>query len=232
MNSSTKTVTASGHLAVNQAWLDRHVEAPLDPQYPIIDPHHHLWDAPKPRYLLDEVLADFQAGHNVVSSVFVECRAMYRATGDEALKSLGETRFVDGIAAMSESGAYGATRVCEGSVGYVDLRLGDKVKGILEKHMAISDGRLRGIRNITDLASETQLAITNRQVADIETVFIVTGEAYAFTSSSLIRQIAALGGPLERLGSIVPEIVIERMRQMRDDPNNPLGKLAQDQLVE
>jgi len=53
---------------------------------------------------------------------------------------------------------------------------------------------LRGIRNVTDLAVETQLAITNRQVADMETVFIITGEQYAFTSSSLIRQIAALGG--------------------------------------
>ena len=56
---------------------------------------------------------------------------------------------------------------------------------------------VRGIRNVTDLATETQLAITNRQVADIETVFVVTGEAYAFTSSSLIRQIAALGGDLD-----------------------------------
>ena len=133
---------------MNQAWLDQHVEAPLDPQLPIIDPHHHLWDAPKPRYLLDEVLADFQTGHNVVGSVFVECRAMYRAEGEEDLKSLGETQFAGGIAAMSGSGAYGATRVCEAIVGYVDLRLGDRVKGILEKHLAVSDGRLRGIRNI------------------------------------------------------------------------------------
>ena len=91
---------------------------------------------------------------------------------------------------------------------------------------------LRGIRNITDLASETQLAITNRQVAGIETVFIVTGETYAFTSSSLIRQIAALGGPLDRLTTIVPEIVIDRLKAMRSDPNNPLGRLAHDQLVE
>lgn len=91
---------------------------------------------------------------------------------------------------------------------------------------------LRGIRNITDLAMETQLAITNRQVADIETVFVVTGEEYAFTSSSLIRQIAALGGPLDRLGSIVPKLVIERMKQKRAEPGNPLGKLAHDQLVE
>jgi pantetheine-phosphate adenylyltransferase len=91
---------------------------------------------------------------------------------------------------------------------------------------------LRGIRNITDLAQETQLAITNRQVADIETVFIVTGETYAFTSSSLIQQIAALGGPLERLASIVPDMVIERMKLKRDDPSHPLSKLARDQHVD
>jgi len=91
---------------------------------------------------------------------------------------------------------------------------------------------LRGIRNITDLASECQLAITNRQVADIETVFIVTGEAYAFTSSSLIQQIAALGGPLDRLSTIVPRIVIERLKLKRDDPRHPLSKLARDQHVE
>src|SRR4029453_12915376 len=80
---------------------------------------------------------------------------------------------------------------------------------------------LRGIRNITDLASECQLAITNPRGADIETGFIVTGEAYAFTSSSLIRQVAAMGGSLDRLKSIVPGIVIERLRAMRDDPDNP-----------
>jgi len=148
MNAPAKTAGTPAHLAVNQAWLDQCAEQPLEPLWPIIDPHHHLWDAPRPRYLLDELLADFRTGHNIVSSVFVECRAMYRTTGDEALKSLGETKFVDGIAAMSESGAYGATRVCEGIVGYGDLRLGDRAKGVLEKHLTVSDGRLRGIRNI------------------------------------------------------------------------------------
>lgn len=91
---------------------------------------------------------------------------------------------------------------------------------------------LRGIRNITDLANETQLAITNRQVAGIETVFIVTGENFAYTSSSLIKQVAALGGSLDRLGEIVPAMVIDRLKQKRDDPSNPLGRLAKDQLVE
>ena len=91
---------------------------------------------------------------------------------------------------------------------------------------------LRGIRNITDLATECQLAITNRQVAGIETVFIVTGESFAFTSSSLIKQVAALGGSIDRLASIVPPIVVERLKQKRDDPSNPLGRLAKDPLVE
>ena len=91
---------------------------------------------------------------------------------------------------------------------------------------------LRGIRNVTDLASECQLAITNRKVADIETVFMITGEEYAYTSSSLIKQIAALGGSLDGLASIVPPVVVEALRLKRDDPGNPLGLLARDRLAE
>jgi pantetheine-phosphate adenylyltransferase len=91
---------------------------------------------------------------------------------------------------------------------------------------------IRGIRNVTDLAMECQLAITNRQVAGIETVFIVTGEAFAYTSSSLIQQIAALGGSLEKLNSLVPPLVIDALRRKRSDPNNPLGRLAHDLLAE
>ncbi len=87
---------------------------------------------------------------------------------------------------------------------------------------------LRGIRNITDLAAETQIAITNRQVADMETVFIITGEQYAFTSSSLIKQVAALGGSLDRLSPLVPPLVIERLNAKRNDPADPLGKLIHD----
>ncbi|MFO0827085.1 MAG: pantetheine-phosphate adenylyltransferase [Phycisphaerales bacterium] len=91
---------------------------------------------------------------------------------------------------------------------------------------------IRGIRNVSDLASECQLAITNRQVAGIETVFIVTGEAFAYTSSSLIQQIAALGGSLDKLNTLVPPIVIDALRRKREDHRNPLGRLAQDQLIE
>ena len=91
---------------------------------------------------------------------------------------------------------------------------------------------LRGIRNVTDLASECQLAITNRKVADIETVFMITGEEYAYTSSSLIKQITALGGSLEGLTSIVPPVVLRALEEKRNDPENPLGRLATDRLAD
>jgi pantetheine-phosphate adenylyltransferase len=91
---------------------------------------------------------------------------------------------------------------------------------------------VRGIRNITDLAGECQLAITNRQVAGIETVFIVTGENFAYTSSSLIKQIAALGGSIDSLSTLVPPLVIDALRRKRGDRSNPLGRLAVDGLVE
>lgn len=80
---------------------------------------------------------------------------------------------------------------------------------------------LRGIRNTTDLHAECQLAITNRQVADIESVFVVPGEAFAYTSSSLIRQIASLGGDLDRLRTMLPGIVIEAIAEKRRGSSAP-----------
>jgi len=91
---------------------------------------------------------------------------------------------------------------------------------------------LRGIRNTSDVAYECQIAITNRTVAEVETVFIVTGESFAYTSSSLIKQIAAFGGPVERLSNIVSPLVIERLRQKIKDPRNPLKKIARDQMTD
>ena len=87
---------------------------------------------------------------------------------------------------------------------------------------------IRGIRNVTDLASECQFAITNRQVAGIETVFVVTGESHAFLSSSLIRQIAGFGGSLDALSRFVPPNVAEAMRVKMEDPRHPLARLARE----
>ena len=88
------------------AWLAKHTEAALEPDLPIIDPHHHFWDSPhRGSYLLPGLLSDIGGGHNIVSTVFLECRAMYRKEGPRHMAALGEVEFVAGLAAMSASGA-------------------------------------------------------------------------------------------------------------------------------
>jgi predicted TIM-barrel fold metal-dependent hydrolase len=134
---------------VRQEWLARHTEEILEPELPIIDPHHHLWDQPRYRYMVPELLADLGSGHKIVATVYEQAREMYRVDGPEELKSLGETEFVNGVAAMGAAGKYGPTKFIAGIVGYVDLRLGARAKGVLERHIAVSDGRVRGIRNGT-----------------------------------------------------------------------------------
>jgi predicted TIM-barrel fold metal-dependent hydrolase len=131
-----------------KAWLARRpTEAALEPNLPIIDPHHHFWDTPeRGRYLLPELLADI-GGHNIVSTVFLECRAMYRKEGPREMAALGEVEFVNGIAAMSASGGYGPCRVAEGIVGGGDLSVGARVRELLEAEIAAAGGRLRGLRH-------------------------------------------------------------------------------------
>lgn len=131
------------------AWLQQTVEETIDPELPICDPHHHLWDYPNNRYLLDELLQDTGSGHNIVQTVFVECMAMYRKPGfgDEILRPVGETEFVQGIAAQSASGNYGDTLVANGIVSFADLTLGLGVAEVLEAHIAASPNRFRGIRH-------------------------------------------------------------------------------------
>jgi predicted TIM-barrel fold metal-dependent hydrolase len=132
---------------VRQDWLDKRHEEIIEPALPIVDPHHHLWDRPNYRYLFPELLADVGSGHNIRATCYEQAREMYRADGPEELKSLGETEFVSGVSAMSASGKYGPARCIVGIIGFVDLQLGSRAKGVIERHIAVSDGRLRGIRN-------------------------------------------------------------------------------------
>ena len=122
-------------------------EPVIEPELPIVDPHHHLWLRGGHPYLLDNLLADTNTGHNIVATVFLECHSMYRADGPPELRSLGETEFVAGIAAMSASGNYGKTRVAAGIVGNVDLTLGDLVESVLLAHIRAGGGRFRGVRH-------------------------------------------------------------------------------------
>ena len=86
---------------------------------------------------------------------------------------------------------------------------------------------LRGIRNLSDLQSEVQQALTNRQIAGIETVFVVAGQDFAYTSSSLIRQVTAMGDDLDVLASMCPGSVIERLRKKKDAGHEVLRLLAE-----
>ncbi len=148
---------AANYLAVRNDWLARRKEPILEPELPIIDPHHHLWDREGWRYLLDDLLADTGSGHNILATVFVQARAMLRADGPEEMKPIGETEFVNGVAAMTASGSYGRIRACAGIVSHADLMLGSRVEPVLEAHVRAGGGRYRGIRHITAWDEDPQV---------------------------------------------------------------------------
>ncbi len=137
-------------MATNDAWLNLVEEAALEPDLPICDPHHHLWDRREgrveQRYMLDEILADTDSGHNIRSTVFIEHLAMFRASGPDEMKYLGEVEFANGIAAMAASGLYGPTQVAAGIVGYADLATGARAARVIEAQMNAARDRFRGIR--------------------------------------------------------------------------------------
>lgn len=137
----------------------------LEPDLPIIDPHHHLWDLrplvgafPEPLhpfiasialssyYTFNELHADATSGHNVIGTVFMECGAFYRAGADDAFKVVGEVEYVNGVAAQSATGLYGDIRLCDAIIGHADLRLGAKAGDVLDALMAASP-RFKGIRH-------------------------------------------------------------------------------------
>ena len=131
----------------HEAWLTLVVEEPLDPELPICDPHHHLWDRPNSRYLLPDLLADTGAGHNITHTVFVECSEAYREGGPEEMRPVGETEFVEGVAAENARRRRSRTNVAAGIVGFADLTLGARVTPVLEAHAQAGKGRFRGIRH-------------------------------------------------------------------------------------
>jgi L-fuconolactonase len=158
---STVATRMSG---IREDWLAKTTEEILEPDLAIVDPHHHLWDFPTHRYLLPDLLADTGSGHKIESTVFIECTACYRADGPPAMRTLGETEFVNGISAMSASGGYGATRVAAGIVGLVDLTIGGAAEDVLRAHMAAAGPRFKGIRYAAaweDKADEIHNSHTN-----------------------------------------------------------------------
>ena len=132
----------------------------LDPALPIVDAHHHIWDRPGLRYELPELRADLRTGHNVVSTVYVDCGTAYRTSGPQALRPVGETEHIARITAPP-TGA--VSQIAAGIVGFADLDLGAAVQPVLEEHIAAGAGHFRGIRFSTGWDDSAE--IRNTQAA-------------------------------------------------------------------
>jgi predicted TIM-barrel fold metal-dependent hydrolase len=117
----------------------------LAPDRPIVDPHHHLMNHYGMRYEIEDLKADIANGHKIVATMYVECRRAYREDGPEALKPVGETELVEGIASALPAGD---TQFMAGMVAHADLALGDEVDRVLDAHQAAAPGRFRGIRHL------------------------------------------------------------------------------------
>src|SRR3981081_4086833 len=150
---------------VRQDWLDRHKEPALESELPIVDPHHHLWVRPGWRYMLDDFLADAGTGHNIVATVFVQANSMYRDSGPIEMRPVGETEFVNGMAAICASGYCGKTKVAAGIVGDADLRLGSRAEPVLAALARAGGERFRGVRFGAAWDADTSLLNPNNRVA-------------------------------------------------------------------
>jgi predicted TIM-barrel fold metal-dependent hydrolase len=140
------------YLPVREEWLQRHREDVLEPALPIVDAHHHFYDRPGWRYLMDEYVADTRSGHAVRASVYMQALTRYRASGPEELKPVGETEYVAEVTATADP------QVAAGIVGFADLRLGDAARDVLEAHLEAGRGRFRGVRHLTTWDADASLA--------------------------------------------------------------------------
>jgi len=148
-------------------WLSKVEEEIIDPERPIVDPHHHLWRrigfGP---YLLEDLWLDTDTGHNVVKTVFMECAAEYREEGPKELLSLGEVDFVVEQAEASRQGGAGEPEIAA-LVSHADLCLGDALEEVLAAHVEQSKGLFRGVRHAGAHDDEPALMIAGRAPADL-----------------------------------------------------------------
>ncbi|WP_084648136.1 amidohydrolase [Paracoccus sp. J39] len=139
------------HHWVDVEWLAQRTEEVLDPDLPIVDAHHHLWDNDYIHYLAPDFQREIEeSGHNVRGSVFIEAKSMYNADAADAnLACLGEVEFANGVGAAYASGRYGRLRMCAGIVGTANLMLGAAVEEVLAASIARAPDRYRGVRFMT-----------------------------------------------------------------------------------
>jgi predicted TIM-barrel fold metal-dependent hydrolase len=122
-------------------------EEPFDPELPICDAHHHLWDDEDKRYLLEDFFKDIKEGHNIVKTIFVESKSVENGL-NQVVNPERETQFAHQVAKQNANGHYGKTEFNSGIVGFADLCLGPAVTEVLDAHMEASD-RFCGIRQIS-----------------------------------------------------------------------------------
>ncbi len=135
---------------VTDAWLDQVVEDVIEPDLPIVDPHHHLWPpGGAMAYGLDDLHADVGDGHHIVATVFIECGAAYRTVGEGRFAPVGETDFVAREAARDDG------TLIRGIVARADLR-DQHLDAVLDAHEDAAGGRFRGIRHALSRAIEPE----------------------------------------------------------------------------
>jgi predicted TIM-barrel fold metal-dependent hydrolase len=133
------------NIPVDNEWVEQHDEAALEPDLPIIDPHHHMWDRPANRYMPPDLIADTTNGHNVVATVFIETGAMYRSRGPLELRPAGETECMAAFAAGWPREP-SQPKICAGIVAHAELSRGAAIRELLEMHIEVGRGFVRGIR--------------------------------------------------------------------------------------
>ena len=131
-------------------WLAQVKEEIINPELPIIDPHHHLWNgdnqlASSFPYLIDNLSEDTNSGHNIVGTIFMECAQGYYQEGEDKYKPIGETEYVMKVIKDSKKTSNSANII--GIISFADLMLGSKVKDVLNQHILIGEGLFKGIRH-------------------------------------------------------------------------------------
>ena len=136
-------------------------EVALEPALSIVDAHHHLRERGGERFLLPEFLATVTTGHRIVATVAVETAVMYRPDGPEELRAVGETEFLNEVADTCV--ASGVLRAGAGIVGAANLGLGDRVRPVLEAHIAAAGKRFRGVRSLAAWDASESLRMKRAQ---------------------------------------------------------------------
>ena len=151
----------------NSNWLNKHQEEALEPSREICDAHHHLWDYPDSRYLADDYIKDISSGHNITSTVYVECGSKYREEGPDFLRSVGEVDFViDSVTSFNGNNS-SSTRICNAIVGYANLTDKNSTKTLDE--LIDASNLLVGVRHAS--AWDKNKNIKNAHTHPVEMLF-------------------------------------------------------------